>query len=153
MGARWLKLDVGILKDIKVMKIRRMENGDTYFACWIGLMCHAMEHGSDIVEIADGVPADVSDVALICDVDEEQAAKALEVFEHLKMIEYDESGAIRISKFGDHQSIEQYNRKREQAAERQRRRRLKTVATVEETTSEQKMKQKQKIKSLFVIRP
>lgn len=144
MGARWLKLDVGILRDVKIMKIRRMENGDTMFACWIGLMCHAMEHGSDVVEIADGVPADVSDVALICDVDESDAARALEVFEHLKMIEFDESGAIRICKFGDHQSIDQYNRKREQAAERQRRRRLKTVATVEETTSEQKMKQKQK---------
>jgi len=144
MGARWLKLDVGILKDIKVMKIRRMENGDTYFACWIGIMCHAMEHGSDIVEIADGVPADVSDVALICDVDDEQAAQALEVFEHLKMIEHDESGAIRICKFGDHQSIEQYNRKREQAAERQRRRRAQSAPVIEEPVMESEKKQKQK---------
>lgn len=132
MGARWLKLDVGILRDVKVMKIRRMENGDTMFACWIGLMCHAMEHGSDIVEIADGVPADVSDVALICDVDESDASRALEIFEHLKMIELDESGAIRITKLSAHQSIDQYNKKREQAAERQRRRRAQSVVEKQE---------------------
>ena len=58
------------------------------------------------------------------------------------MIEYDESGAIRICKFGDHQSIEQYNRKREQAAERQRRRRAKSAPVIEEPIIDPEKKQK-----------
>lgn len=123
MGARWIKLDVGILKDIKIMKIRRMKNGDAYFACWIGLICHAMEHGSDAIEVAEGVSASASDVALICGVTEEIAGQALQVFSDFKMISYSDSGEIRISKFNEQQSIEQYNLQREQAAERQRRRR------------------------------
>lgn len=127
MSGTWLKLDIGILQDVKIRKIRRMENGDTFFACWIGLLCHAMEHGSDVVLIADGVPADVSDIALICDVDEDAAARALDVFAELKMIERTE-GCIAISKFRERQSLDNLNRKRDQARERQARYREKRKA-------------------------
>ena len=127
MAATWLKLDIGILQDVKIRKIRRMANGDTFFACWIGLLCHAMEHGSDVVLIADGVPADVSDIALICDVEEDVAAQALDAFEGLKMIEHTAEG-IAISKFRERQSLDSLNKKREAAKERQARYREKRKA-------------------------
>jgi len=141
LAGTWLKLDIGILQDVKIRKIRRMENGDTFFACWIGLLCHAMEHGSDAVLIADGVPADVSDIALICDVDESVAARALDVFADLKMIERTEDG-IAISKFRERQSLDNLNRKRDQARERQARYREKRKA--EEPSAKPAVKPAQK---------
>ena len=127
LAGTWLKLDIGILQDVKIRKIRRMPDGDTFFACWIGILCHAMEHGSDTLILAEGVPADVSDVALICDVDDDTAERALGVFAGLKMIERTEEGIV-VTKFGQRQSLDNLNRKREQGRERQARYRGKKEA-------------------------
>jgi len=79
-----------------------------------------MEHGSDTLILAEGVPADVSDIALICDVDDDTAERALEVFSGLKMIEKTGDGIV-VTKFGQRQSLDNLNRKREQGRERQAR--------------------------------
>lgn len=122
--AQWLKLSVSIMQDEKIRLIRRLPHGDSFFALWIGLLCFAMQRESAALYIVDGEPVSEVELALLLDFDEEVVVEGLAIFEWYKMITRDESGVITITKFDEHQALEEIDRKRILATERKRKSRL-----------------------------
>jgi predicted phage replisome organizer len=130
----WFKLDANILDDEKIKLIRRMENGDTYFVLWIGLLSYAMAHESSVINITAGLPATADDIAAIFSIQPDIAKKGLEIFKQFKMIYYDDSGAIVITNFDNHQSLDELENKRREKAEKSRKYREKNKSVPERTT-------------------
>ena len=96
----WLKLDVNILNDEKIRIIRTYPDGDSLFVLWIGLLCLAMKsRRPGIIEIADGMPYSIDDLAGLFDLEKKTVELGLSLFSKYQMISVFSGGSIDVINF------------------------------------------------------
>lgn len=114
MNLSFIKLDINIMNDTKIKKVRSMPGGSDMIVLWIGLLCLAMKSGKPgLVEIGDGIPFTASDLANEFDLSIDTVSLALITFEKLKMIEVFNNNEIFISNFEKHQELTRIERAKE----------------------------------------
>ena len=110
----WIKLDVNILDDAKIKIIRSHPDGNSIVLLWIGLLCLAMKSARPgIIEISNGLPYTVDDLASAFNLEKKTVELGLALFKKYQMIDLFDGSAIEIINFSKHQSIEELERKRE----------------------------------------
>lgn len=123
MEMQWVKLDTGMFDNKKLKYIRNLERGNEYALVWVQLLCLAGKCGtSGRLELCEGVPFDVPMLADELGFDADTVREALELFDRLCMIDYD-NGTCFISDWEEHQAVESIERKRGLSRERKRRQR------------------------------
>jgi predicted phage replisome organizer len=140
MKIQWLKLDVDILDNSKIKKIRNLAGGDQYFVLWVGLLTLGMKcKRYGILEIADGIPYQAEDFSANFGLSMEVVKEGLCWFAKLGMIEIHEGNTLEICDFRKHQNIDGIEYNREMARIRQQRKREKQkFALIPLNTSEEK---------------
>jgi predicted phage replisome organizer len=110
----WIKLDVNILDDAKIKIIRSHPDGSSIVLLWIGLLCLAMKSARPgIIEISNGLPYTVDDLASAFSIEKKTVELGLMLFKKYQMIDIFDGDTIEVINFAKHQSIEELERKRE----------------------------------------
>ena len=110
----WIKLDVNILDDAKIKIIRSHPDGNSIVLLWIGLLCLAMKSARPgIIEISNGLPYTVDDLASAFNLEKKTVELGLALFKKYQMIDIFNGDTIEVINFAKHQSIEELERKRE----------------------------------------
>lgn len=110
----WIKLDVNILDDAKIKIIRSHPDGNSIVLLWIGLLCLAMKSARPgIIEISNGLPYTVDDLASAFNLEKKTVELGLALFKKYQMIDLFDGDTIEVINFAKHQSIEELERKRE----------------------------------------
>lgn len=110
----WIKLDVNILDDAKIKIIRSHPDGNSIVLLWIGLLCLAMKSARPgIIEISNGLPYTVDDLASAFNLEKKTVELGLALFKKYQMIDIFDGDTIEVINFAKHQSIEELERKRE----------------------------------------
>lgn len=110
----WIKLDVNILDDTKIKIIRKHPDGDKVVVLWIGLLCLAMKsHHPGTLELSDGLPYTIDDLANIFDLEKKTVEMGLALFCKYQMIEIFDGGVIEVINFAKHQKLEDIQQKNE----------------------------------------
>lgn len=110
----WIKLDVNILDDAKIKIIRSHPDGNSIVLLWIGLLCLAMKSARPgIIEISNGLPYTVDDLASAFSIEKKTVELGLMLFKKYQMIDIFDGDTIEVINFAKHQSIEELERKRE----------------------------------------
>lgn len=110
----WIKLDVNILDDAKIKIIRSHPDGNSIVLLWIGLLCLAMKSARPgIIEISNGLPYTVDDLASAFNLEKKTVELGLMLFKKYQMIDIFDGDTIEVINFAKHQSIEELERKRE----------------------------------------
>lgn len=127
--AKWVKLDVNILDDEKVMVIRSMPEGPTLFVIWIGLLCLAGRcNDGGLIYLSERMPYTDETLGTVCSCDASIVRLALETFERLGMIETLDNGQILLANWEKYQNedrLEQIRRStRERVAKHREKKRL-----------------------------
>lgn len=110
----WIKLDINILDDAKIKIIRSHPDGNSIVLLWIGLLCLAMKSARPgIIEISNGLPYTVDDLASAFNLEKKTVELGLVLFRKYQMIDIFNGDTIEVINFAKHQSIEELERKRE----------------------------------------
>ena len=110
----WIKLDINILDDAKIKIIRSHPNGDSVVLLWIGLLCLAMKSSRPgTIEIADGLPYTLDDLANQFNIEKKTVEMGLALFVKYRMVEVFEGGSIDVINFSKHQKLEGIERTRD----------------------------------------
>ena len=110
----WIKLDINILDDAKIKIIRSHPNGDSVVLLWIGLLCLAMKSSRPgTIEIADGLPYTLDDLANQFNIEKKTVEMGLALFVKYRMVDVFEGGAIDVINFSKHQKLEGIERTRD----------------------------------------
>ena len=110
----WIKLDINILDDAKIKIIRSHPDGNSIVLLWIGLLCLAMKSARPgIIEISNGLPYTVDDLASAFNLEKKTVELGLMLFKKYQMIDIFDGDTIEVINFAKHQSIEELERKRE----------------------------------------
>lgn len=110
----WIKLDINILDDAKIKIIRSHPDGNSIVLLWIGLLCLAMKSARPgIIEISNGLPYTVDDLASAFNLEKKTVELGLMLFKKYQMIDIFDGNTIEVINFAKHQSIEELERKRE----------------------------------------
>jgi predicted phage replisome organizer len=119
MNINWIKLDINILDDQKIKIIRSYPDGNALFALWIGLLCMAMKGArAGIIEIADGLPYSLADLASALNISQKTVELGLTIFAKYRMIDIFDGNTIEVINFSKHQKLEVIEHKRELARKR-----------------------------------
>lgn len=109
----WLKLDVNILDDAKIKIIRAHPDGDKVFVLWVGLLCLAMKSDRPgIIEISDGLPYTVDDLANMFSIEKRTVEMGLALFKKYRMIDLLNGDTIEVINFSKHQKLDEIEHKR-----------------------------------------
>jgi len=110
----WIKLDINILDDAKIKIIRSHPNGDSVVLLWIGLLCLAMKSSRPgTIEIADGLPYTLDDLANQFHIEKKTVEMGLALFVKYRMVDVFEGGTIDVINFSKHQKLEGIQRTRD----------------------------------------
>jgi predicted phage replisome organizer len=110
----WIKLDINILDDAKIKIIRSHPDGNSIVILWIGLLCLAMKSARPgIIEISNGLPYTVDDLANAFGIEKKTVELGLVLFRKYQMIDVFDGNTIEVVNFSKHQSIEEIERKRD----------------------------------------
>ena len=110
----WIKLDINILDDAKIKIIRSHPNGDSVVLLWIGLLCLAMKSSHPgTIEIADGLPYTLDDLANQFNIEKKTVEMGLALFVKYRMVEIFKGGEIDVINFSKHQKLEGIERTRD----------------------------------------
>lgn len=110
----WIKLDINILDDAKIKIIRSHPNGDSVVLLWIGLLCLAMKSSRPgTIEIADGLPYTLDDLANQFNIEKKTVEMGLALFVKYRMVEVFEGGSIDVINFSKHQKLDGIERTRD----------------------------------------
>ena len=116
---QWFKVEVNIFSNRKIQIMLNLPDGDTYFRVWIQLIALAVQcNNNGRVEIGDGKPMTIQNFSKIMGKSNRKIEKILDKFQELEMI-IKEGDTVLIKNWGKYQSIDKYNRIREQNKIRQ----------------------------------
>lgn len=123
---KWIKLDVSIFEDEKIMFIKTLPGGNDILMFWIQLLTLAGKTNSGgYIVLTKRIPYTEQMLADKFHVSQTVVHLALKTFFELEMIEYEENGAIFIANWKKHQNVDGMERVREQNRMRKQRQREK----------------------------
>lgn len=118
---QWLKLETKIFSNRKIQILLKEQDGDTYFRIWIQLLTIAIECncGGNLV-IGENKPMTIENFSKIMGKSKKKIEKIIKKFQELDMLIVEE-GAYKIKNWNKYQSIESYEKYKEQNRIRQQR--------------------------------
>lgn len=122
MKLDFLKLDINILDDMKIKRIRKHPGGNDFFILWIWLLCTAMKSETPgYIYITDGIPYRLDDIADEVDLPFKTVEEGLKLFIEYRMVEMVQGGIIEIINFQKHQRLDKIEKARITSRETSRR--------------------------------
>ena len=116
---QWLKIDVNLFANRKIQILLKEPDGDTYIRVWLQLLILAMECNKEgKLLISDNKPMTIEYFSKIMGKSEEKMQEIIKKFLELDMITLD-SNVYKIKNWNEYQSIETYEKYKEQARLRQ----------------------------------
>lgn len=136
MHLHWMRFDVNFFDDARIKVIEKKTNGEKYLVIWIKLLCLAMRSNRPgFIELMDGIPYDIDDLASALGVDKDVLSSAIKIFFHLKMIEVADGKPLEIIDFRKAQDFDWIDKRRESNRIRQERKREKDRNLLEDSSS------------------
>ena len=130
---QWLKIELKIFSNRKIQILLRELDGDTYFRVWIQLLTIAMECNSNgKLVIGNNKPMTIENFSKIMGKSKKKIEKIIQKFLELNMLIV-EDGAYKIKNWDKYQSIEPYEKYKEQNRIRQQKYREKLKSEKEES--------------------
>ena len=121
----WIKVNVGIFKNRKIIILLKERDGDTLFRVWIQLITLAGEcNRNGALVMNDNTPMTVHDLSVITGKTEYKLTKIMQRFVDLEMLIIDEN-TYYIKNWDNYQSADKLNQIRESNRNRQRKFRAK----------------------------
>ena len=118
---QWLKIDVNLFANRKILILLREPDGDTYIRVWIQLLIIAMECNKEgNLVIGDNKPMTIEYFSKIMGKSFEKMEEIIKKFLELEMIVL-ENEVYKIKNWNEYQSIETYEKYKEQGRLRQQR--------------------------------
>lgn len=116
---QWLKIEIKIFSNRKIQILLKEQDGDTYFRVWIQLLTIAIEcNCNGKLVIGDNKPMTIEDFFKIMGKSKKKIEKIIKKFQELNMIIVEE-GAYKIKNWDEYQSIESFEKYKEQNRIRQ----------------------------------
>ena len=116
---QWLKLELKIFSNRKIQILLREPDGDTYFRVWIQLLIIAVEcNRNGKLVIGNNKPMTIENFSKIMGKSKKKIEKIIKKFLELNMLIV-EDGAYKIKNWDKYQSIEPYEKYKEQNRIRQ----------------------------------
>lgn len=117
--AKWIKVNVSMFRDPKLLLIDDMENSDLIYYVWTSSLLLAGEcNMNGCLYISDGIPYSTKMISVVFRRNEEDVKKAYDVLISLGMIERTEDGVYAIKNWEKHQNVESLDKIRKQTRER-----------------------------------
>ena len=130
---QWLKLELKIFSNRKIQILLREPDGDTYFRVWIQLLIIAVEcNRNGKLVIGNNKPMTIEIFSKIMGKSKKKIEKIIQKFLELNMLIV-EDGAYKIKNWDKYQSIEPYEKYKEQNRIRQQKYREKLKSEKEES--------------------
>lgn len=130
---QWLKLELKIFSNRKIQILLREPDGDTYFRVWIQLLIIAVEcNRNGKLVIGNNKPMTIENFSKIMGISKKKIEKIIQKFLELNMLIV-EDGAYKIKNWDKYQSIEPYEKYKEQNRIRQQKYREKLKSEKEES--------------------
>ena len=130
---QWLKIELKIFSNRKIQILLREPNGDTYFRVWIQLLIIAVEcNRNGKLVIGNNKPMTIENFSKIMEKSKKKFEKIIQRFLELNMLIV-EDGAYKIKNWDKYQSIEPYEKYKEQNRIRQQKYREKLKSEKEES--------------------
>ena len=130
---QWLKLELKIFSNRKIQILLREPDGDTYFRVWIQLLIIAVEcNRNGKLVIGNNKPMTIENFSKIMEKSKKKIEKIIQKFLELNMLIV-EDGAYKIKNWDKYQSIEPYEKYKEQNRIRQQKYREKLKSEKEES--------------------
>ena len=116
---QWLKIDVNLFANRKIQILLKEPDGDTYIRVWLQLLILAMECNKEgKLLISDNKTMTIEYFSKIMGKSEEKMQEIIKKFLELDMITLD-SNMYKIKNWNEYQSIETYEKYKEQGRLRQ----------------------------------
>jgi predicted phage replisome organizer len=113
MKLQWLKFDIDFFNDEKIRLILEKPSGESIILIWVRMLCLAMKSARPgLIEIRDGVPYEIDELASVFNIKATILSAALKLFLRLGMIDVHEGSPIEIVNFLSWQNIEAIEKKR-----------------------------------------
>ena len=130
---QWLKIELKIFSNRKIQILLREPDGDTYFRVWIQLLIIAVEcNRNGKLVIGNNKPMTIENFSKIMGKSKKKIEKNIQKFLELNMLIV-EDGAYKIKNWNKYQSIEPYEKYKEQNRIRQQKYREKLKSEKEES--------------------
>ena len=130
---QWLKLELKIFSNRKIQILLREPDGDTYFRVWIQLLIIAVEcNRNGKLVIGNNKPMTIENFSKIMGKSKKKIEKIIKKFLELNMLIV-EDGAYKIKNWDKYQSVETYEKYKEQNRIRQQKYREKLKSEKEES--------------------
>lgn len=130
---QWLKIELKIFSNRKIQILLREPDGDTYFRVWIQLLIIAVEcNRNGKLVIGNNKPMTIENFSKIMGKSKKRIEKIIQKFLELNMLIV-EDGAYKIKNWDKYQSIEPYEKYKEQNRIRQQKYREKLKSEKEES--------------------
>ena len=132
---QWLKLELKIFSNRKIQILLREPDGDTYFRVWIQLLIIAVEcNKNGKLVIGGNKPITIENFSKIMGKSKKKIEKIIKKLLELNMIVIEE-GAYKIKNWDKYQSIEPYEKYKEQNRIRQQKYREKLKSENEKSNA------------------
>lgn len=116
---QWLKIEIKIFSNRKIQILLKEQDGDTYFRVWIQLLTIAIEcNCNGKLVIGENKPMTIENFSKIMGKSKKKVEKIIKKFQELNMLIIEE-GAYKIKNWDEYQSIESYEKYKEQNRIRQ----------------------------------
>ena len=149
---QWLKIELKIFSNRKIQILLRESDGDTYFRVWIQLLIIAVEcNRNGKLVIGNNKPMTIENFSKIMGKSKKKIEKIIQKFLELNMLIV-EDGAYKIKNWDKYQSIEPYEKYKEQNRIRQQKYREKLKSEKEEsnvTITLDNIQEENKIKNIL----
>lgn len=130
---QWLKIELKIFSNRKIQILLREPNGDTYFRVWIQLLIIAVEcNRNGKLVIGNNKPMTIENFSKIMGKSKKKIEKIIQKFLELNMLIVEDE-AYKIKNWDKYQSIEPYEKYKEQNRIRQQKYREKLKSEKEES--------------------
>lgn len=130
---QWLKIELKVFSNRKIQILLREPDGDTYFRAWIQLLIIAVEcNRNGKLVIGNNKPMTIENFSKIMGKSKKKIEKIIQKFLELNMLIV-EDGAYKIKNWDKYQSIEPYEKYKEQNRIRQQKYREKLKSEKEES--------------------
>ena len=126
----WVKLNIGIFENVKIMNLDSLPKGDTYFRIWINLLVLAGKtNDGGLVYFTSERPHSNKTLAAVLNKPVRVVSEAISLFQEFKMIE-NNNGIIKILNWEEYQNLAKLDAIRENNREAKRRQRERQEALV-----------------------
>ena len=134
---QWLKIELKIFSNRKIQILLREPDGDTYFRVWIQLLIIAVEcNRNGKLVIGNNKPMTIENFSKIMGKSKKKIEKIIQKFLELNMLIVEDE-AYKIKNWDKYQSIEPYEKYKEQNRIRQQKYREKLKSEKEESIGHQ----------------